>query len=114
LGPEYLVNTPGCVALVEPCNQPCAAAFQADVFCANLAACNPMTGPCTVTASSSTAYQNCAAAAGSCGCSGYNASAQCLQLLIDEPDMHPAVATCGLAGAFEARYNAIAAFICGP
>jgi hypothetical protein len=115
LGAEYLVNTPGCVALAEPCNQPCAAAFQASVLCDNLKACNPTTGPCAVTTGASqTAYDNCTAAASSCGCSGFSASGQCLQLLMDEPDAHPAVATCGLAGGFQQRYNAIAAFICGP
>jgi len=114
LGPFFLVNTPGCIALAEPCNQPCAAAFQAYVFCDSVAACDPLTPPCAVTTTSSTAYDNCTLAANSCGCSAYNAAAQCFNSLLADPGKHPAVAICGIDGGFQQRYDGIAAFMCGP
>jgi hypothetical protein len=114
VGPIFLVNTPGCIALAEPCNQPCAAAFQAHILCDSLVACDPTMGACLVTASSSSAYEACSAAADTCGCSGFTTSAGCFQLLLDDPANHPSVSICGLEGGFPQRYSGIATFMCGP
>jgi hypothetical protein len=104
-------NIPGCVALVEPCNQPCAQAVQALVQC-DLGACDPVSA-CT----SQTAYDACRTAAenGTCACGSFVAPANCLGAVATAG--HPAFAAClgsQTSGDFQTVFAAVATTICGP
>jgi hypothetical protein len=105
------INIGGCVDLVEPCNLPCAKAFEAVSEC-TATACDPVlyctTGP---------AYSACeqAAQTGTCACDGFAASSSCLDSIAVAG--HPAFATCLASqanGDFQTTYTAVATFICGP
>ena len=112
--PYSLVNFPGCIALAEPCNLPCAEAALADMEC-DLVACDLASGPCA--GASSAIRQSCIDASDtSCGCAGYHASQNCYQTLLVDPSSHPAVSLCGLADLadFGANFTAVATFMCGP
>ena len=118
-GAVALVNTSGCIAMAEPCNQPCAQAIQADLAC-EAAACDPTSfAVCDVTSQPGfEAYQTCVSNADStCGCKGYAASAQC-EKDIATPS-HPAFATCYAStdptqASFEQLYTSVATYMCGP
>jgi hypothetical protein len=110
------LNFAGCIALAEPCNQPCATSILADFEC-NLTACNPSNGPCAVTDQASLSRENaCVAAAdATCGCAGFGGAVQCFGELQAVPMAHPAVALCALGSSdFNAGYTAVSTFMCGP
>jgi hypothetical protein len=110
------VNFAGCIALAEPCNQPCASAILAVYEC-NLDACNPSSGPCTVTDQASLTREDAclSAADATCGCAGFDTATQCFAELQQEPAKHPAVELCDVGtSSFDAGYTAVATFMCGP
>jgi hypothetical protein len=101
------LNVAGCVALVEPCNQPCAQTLS------DLNACED--GACGSTfCADTTSYNACAMQADSCtSCSGYANSTNCFSLITGA--QHPAEAACALnATTFQALYSAVATFMCAP
>jgi len=103
-------NLPGCVAIVEPCNQACAQAVQALTLC-DLGACNPATY-----CPSQSAYDTCrtAAESGTCACDAFAASANCMASIAAAG--HPAYATCfgSQTSDFQTTFTAVATVICGP
>jgi len=111
------MNFAGCIALDEPCNQPCDAAFLADREC-ELEACTSAGGGCTD--ASVADIQSCEGTADlTCGCKGYYASQECYLELVSHPSSHPAAGLCDLADVynfahFELAFTAVATFMCGP
>jgi hypothetical protein len=110
-------NFPSCIALAEPCNQPCAEAQLAWMMC-KFNACNPVLGPCEATDQAS--YQaNLACesqAETTCGCAAYkNVAVSCAGALQGAASSHPAIADCdGLDMTnFDAAFTAVAGFMCG-
>ncbi len=117
-GAIVTINAAACIATVEPCNRPCAAALFALYACENVA-CDPRSsGNCPVTdASSAAAYKSCAmqaasATSPSCSCSDYGAAASCVDALTG-PE-HPAAQQCGLSLSLQEQYTAVATVLCGP
>jgi len=104
----YALNVAGCLALVEPCNAPCATAINAQVQCA-IAACD-------ATCTTQTSTQCAASALGCSACSGFSAAAEaCTQTLYAHKADHPAVATCGIGSNDQrAAFISIGSRICGP
>jgi hypothetical protein len=103
---SVIANEAGCLALVEPCNAPCAQAVS-DMYACEDAACGSTF--CTDFAS----YNTCASQADACtSCSGYSSSAQCLSSITGTA--HPAESICNLtATTFQPLYTSIATFMCG-
>jgi hypothetical protein len=103
---EVVANEAGCIALVEPCNQPCAEAIMEQFACED-AACG------STDCADPTTYSTCANQADSCtACSGYANAAACSSLITGA--QHPAEAACNLnATTFQALYTSVATFICG-
>jgi hypothetical protein len=104
------INVAGCIALVEPCNQRCAAALLAQLQCEN-AACTS----CDTTVSLDD-YNACSDEADQCSsCSGYATPPQCEAMLLGAQSAHPAVATCNINAAnFHDFYMSVATLMCGP
>jgi hypothetical protein len=102
-----VVNTPGCIALAEPCNTQCAQAVSALYACED-DACG--LGLCA----DFNSYSTCSNEADSCtSCGGYATAANCSSLITGA--QHPAAATCNLAGTtFQPVYTSVATFMCGP
>jgi hypothetical protein len=104
VGPNrYELNTPGCIVLVEPCNQPCAAVIQAGFACraASCDGCKPDEDRDGI----------CDHAAASCACPLYAAEAQhCADNILANGG--PA-GPCLEAKTFEAAYQTIASLFCG-
>jgi hypothetical protein len=103
------VNTSGCIALAEPCNQPCAAAMLAQLECENASCNSPY---CT----NFTDYQTCSGAADTCSACQQlvSVASNCQTELTNFPSQHPAVNACNLNGAtFQDFFDAVALFICG-
>jgi hypothetical protein len=100
------LNIPGCVALVEPCNQPCASTLS-DLHACEDAACG------STLCADSTSYNTCANQADSCtSCSGYANSTSCFSLITGA--QHPAEAACNLnATTFQPAYISVATLMCG-
>jgi hypothetical protein len=100
------VNEAGCIALAEPCNEPCAQAIS------DLTACEDAACGSTFCADLTT-YDACRSQADSCtSCSGYATATGCASLITGA--QHPAEATCNLnATTFQAFYTSIATFMCG-
>jgi hypothetical protein len=110
------INFATCIALAEPCNQPCAAAILAYIEC-DLDACDPLHGACAVTDQASlTRYDGCISAANTtCGCAGFSAATECFTALQQDPKPHPAVALCDVGGSdFGTAFTRVATFLCGP
>jgi hypothetical protein len=109
---SFVINVPGCVALAEPCNLPCAKAVLAQVACA-YASCDPTTicagaAPTDLSACVAAATADPGAAA-PCACQGYKAVVtECGNRLNG-----PSTAKCGGATTLE-KYRNVAAFMCGP
>jgi hypothetical protein len=107
----FQINTPGCLALAEPCNLPCAKAALAQVVCA-YASCDPQNN---CAGASDTVLAACLKKATAepgtstaCACQGYAASAKCLGEI-------SGVAAQKCAGADSVTlYANVAAFLCGP
>ena len=100
------VNAGGCLALVEPCNQPCAAALMAKAFC-ELDACRGCSGNAAI------ACTDQAPICSSCG--GYEAPSECSNIIQAAAAQHPAVTLCGLDQPnFQQQYTKVATFMCGP
>jgi hypothetical protein len=103
-------NVGGCVSVVEPCNLPCAKAFEAISQCTGTA-CNPATY-CT----DQTTYDTCSQAAenGTCACDGFQKSADCMGGVATVG--HPAYAACfgSQTTDFQTVYTAVATLLCGP
>jgi hypothetical protein len=102
------INLAGCIALVEPCNQPCSAAILAQLQCENAACTSPF---CADFAS----YQTCAGQADTCAdCSGFVSAADCQAQLAASASQHPAVSACNLgAASFQDFFTTIATLMCG-
>jgi hypothetical protein len=102
------VNIAGCIALAEPCNQPCAAAMLAQLQCENAACTSPFCGDFA-------SYQSCSTAADTCAdCTGFVASSDCQSQFVGTASQHPAVQVCNLtANDFQGFFTAVAAYICG-
>jgi hypothetical protein len=110
-----VLNIADCIALAEPCNQPCAEAILADTEC-DFASCDGASSPCTGSPNSD--IVSCIGEADStCGCTGYHASYGCYSELLVHPASHPAVQLCALdaPGSFaEPSFTAVVTFMCGP
>jgi hypothetical protein len=104
IGPtRFDVNTPGCIALVEPCNQPCAAAIQAGFECRSVS--------CAGCALGEDPEGLCDHAAAQCACPLYAAQAlDCANNLLANGG--PA-GPCLQAPTLEDAYQTIAAIFCG-
>jgi hypothetical protein len=104
---SYNINGGGCIQLVDPNSQACAAAQEAFEQCTH-AACDKA---CPVTDSSSFAlYQQCATTADNQGCSTFGTAAQsCLA----SEDASAVVPTCTGPTTFEALFLHIAPVFCG-
>jgi hypothetical protein len=104
VGPKgFDLNTPGCIALVEPCNQPCAQAIQAHFACrtASCDGCKPGEDDGGL----------CEHAASSCACQKYAVQAQhCADNIL--ANAGPA-GPCLEAPSFESAFKRIAAVFCG-
>ncbi len=103
------INAPGCVALAEPCNQPCAAASLALLQCGNAACTQPFCGDFD-------SYKACKVQAEACSsCGAFQTAAGCDTQILGAPAQHPSVSLCDLnATTFQELYNAVATFMCGP
>jgi len=111
---SYQINAPGCIALAEPCNQPCAEALLAELLC-GYASCDPAAnGNCAVdSAATLMAEEACFARATTptspaCACMGYAAAAACKEQLSGL-----STTKCG-GGSTEASFKNLATFMCGP
>jgi hypothetical protein len=103
------VNAFGCLALAEPCNQPCGAAMLAQLECENASCSSPY---CTNFAD----YQTCSGQADTCtACQPLVSAAQnCQAELMINVSQHPSVNTCNLnATTFQAFYTSVAKYLCG-
>jgi hypothetical protein len=101
------LNTAGCVALLEPCNEKCARDIVALSQCDDAACVN-----CKVTDDASLAALNaCTATAESCVCKPYVQPASCADLL--KGSDHPA-SVCFNGTDFTGGYNALVPLFCGP
>ncbi len=104
------INVAGCIALAEPCNQPCGAAMLAQLQCENAACTSPFCADFQ-------SYQTCSTEADSCtDCQNYvDIASTCQSELMAAASRHPAVAACALdATNFEGYFKAVAGFMCGP
>jgi hypothetical protein len=104
------VNVAGCIALVEPCNQPCAAAMLAQLQCENAACTSPFCGDFD-------SYQACSNEADTCtDCQNYvEVASNCQAGLMAAASQHPSVGACNLnASDFQGYFTAIATVMCGP
>jgi hypothetical protein len=101
------VNTTGCVALLEPCNEQCAKDITALSQCDDAACVS-----CKVTDPASLQALNaCTQAADNCACRDYALKGACGELLVG-PD-HPA-AKCFSGATFDDGYNVLVPLFCGP
>jgi hypothetical protein len=103
------VNTFGCIAAVEPCNQPCGAAMLAQLECENSSCNSPY-------CSNFADYQACSAQADTCtACQQLvSASQNCQAELMSAATQHPSVDTCNLnALSFQDFFTSVATFLCG-
>jgi hypothetical protein len=103
------VNAFGCIAAVEPCNQPCGATMLAQLECENAACSTPY---CT----SFSDYQACSSEADSCSACQQlvTASQNCQAELMSAAAQHPSVTTCNLnALSFQDYFTSVATFLCG-
>jgi hypothetical protein len=96
------INTPACIALLEPCNEQCARDVWTGLSC-QLTACSG----CQAT--SVAEAEGCASSAASCACSPYAAKATCSQQLTGAN--HPA-SVCTRAS-FTELYNLMVPLMCG-
>lgn len=103
------INAAGCVALAEPCNQPCAAASLALLQCENAACTSPYCGDFN-------SYKVCEQQADQCTtCDAYLTAAGCDTQILGSPAQHSSVSICNLnATNFQDLYNSVATFMCGP
>lgn len=103
------INIPGCIAILEPCNETCARAYEAALQC-EFAACETN---CPVTTDPATlqAFQTCDDTADRCGCSKYAAGSTCAEGLTGPG--HPA-AICTSAADFQTYFKQVAPVFCGP
>jgi len=101
------VNISGCIAHLEPCNEACAKAVQAESQCTE-AACKTN---CPVTDNTTLALNaRCQAEASANGCKTHSAKARCVEQL--ESGDHPAAA-CISGTSFRALFEAVAPVFCG-
>jgi hypothetical protein len=98
------VNIAGCVALLEPCNVPCAQAYEYAFQCETQACGNNCVN------SSQTRYEDCTTTADNCGCQSYFDPAQCVANI--SGSTHPA-ATCTTQSSFEGYFDVIVPLFCG-
>lgn len=99
------VNVAGCLALVEPCNQPCALALQSQFEC----------GYTACAACSFAERPSCIDGAWTCAaCRDYELATACLVTIESDPDHHAAVSACGLGQTSDKQYTAVATLMCGP
>ncbi len=108
-GVGTLINIPGCVALAEPCNRPCAEAMLASILCAYMS-CDPTPGgncavsdDATLRTQQSCLLQATMAATPSCAFRAYAPAEACKQQLTG-----PSIAKCG------GPFRSLATFMCGP
>jgi hypothetical protein len=109
---SFLINIGECIALVEPCNAACAAAY-VDLNECQIAACT--TGPGCDDAGAP-AILACTNEAVTCtSCSGFaGAAAACESAMKADPADHPAATACGItATTSSATIQAIATAMCG-
>jgi hypothetical protein len=100
------LNTTGCIALLEPCNEQCAKDVVALAQCTDAACVN-----CKVTSGASLDELNaCTAAADACACRSYAVKAACADLLTGAD--HPAAA-CVAGNDFDSGYAFLAPLFCG-
>jgi len=111
---SFQINLPGCLALAEPCNQPCAQALLAQLLC-SYNACNPLPGQnCAIVDQVSRAEQAaCLVKATtlstpSCACMGYAPAASCGAAITGV-----AITKCTGNSARDS-FSAMASFMCGP
>ena len=102
------INAGGCVALLEPCNAPCAEAYEAAATC-DLAACESNC-PVGTDPASFAAYKACVATADSCGCSKWTPFAACTDSL--KGPLHPA-SICVDAPDFQTYFMQVVPVFCG-
>jgi hypothetical protein len=113
----YQPNVPGCIALAEPCNLPCAEAYLGALVCA-YDACDTSTN-CPITDSASlVAQETCVDTATTpteppCACTGWAPSLGCINELSGQ-----AVTKClrSADGGTDALgvFTQLATFMCGP
>lgn len=100
-------NGAGCIALLDPSALDCAKAVQANDECEH-AACDPVCGATNAVAFDE--WDQCGAAANTCGCSSWFAASNCVKAIA--ADGGPA-AQCLVGQTFQDFFSVVAAVFCG-
>jgi hypothetical protein len=110
-GPVAYADIGGCIALLDPCEQPCAKLHMQIPFCV-VDSCGPS---CPLGDSALFArYQQCGAQAEN-GCPCLDVKTKAKQCFADiEAKGSPAARCGGFKGGFQTQYNVVAPLFCGP